>query len=77
MDETSRSSKQQRHPEKWIVNESKLKRKSGKAYVSRQTKKEVPTRDPCICKQKCFIKLGMEVINQIFHNFWDTGDYNM
>ena len=42
MEEKGRSRKRQRQPEKWIVNECKKKRNSGKAYVSRHTKKEVP-----------------------------------
>ena len=67
MEEKGRSRKRQRQPEKWIANECKKKRNSGKGYVSRHTKKEVPARtvgDPCTCRLKCFEKLGMDVIEQ-------------
>ena len=80
MEEKGRSRKRQRQPEKWIVNECKKKKNSGKFYVSRHTKKEVPARtigDPCTCRLKCFEKVGMDVIEQFFCNFWDIGNYNV
>jgi hypothetical protein len=79
MEEKGRSRKRQRQPEKWIVNECK-KRNSGKVYVSRHTKKDVPARtigDPCTCRRKSFEKLGMDVIEQSFCNFWGIEDYNV
>jgi hypothetical protein len=79
MEEKGRSRKRQRQPEKWIVNQCKKKRNSGNS-VSRHTKMEVPARaigDPCTCRLKCFEKLGMDVIEQIFCNFWDIGIYNV
>ena len=75
MEEKGRSRKRQRQPAKWIVNECKKKRNSGKGYVSRHTKKEVPARtigDPCTCRLKCFEKLGMDVIEQIFFVIFGT-----
>jgi hypothetical protein len=80
MEEKVRSRKRRRQPEKWIVSECKKKRNSGKAYVSRHTEKEVPAHtlgDPGTCRLKCFEKLGMDVIEQIFCNFWNIGDYNV
>lgn len=55
----------------WQKNACKVKRNSGSAYVSRNTKREVVARKigpPCNCG--CFEKIGAEQISNIFESFW-------
>lgn len=62
----------------WQKNACKVKRNSGSAYVSRNTKREVVARKigpPCNCG--CFEKIGAEQISNIFESFWQIRNYDL
>lgn len=68
-----------RDTQKWKKVETKRKRDSGIAYISRSTQKCVPARQmglPCSCASKCFEKVGLENAKNIFKDFWEMGNYN-
>ena len=68
-------------PENWAKNIAKSNRDKGLAYVSQTSKKEMPPKKlgaPCTCKEKCFEKVTMPKIQEIFDNYWKAGsDYSM
>ncbi|XP_042241301.1 uncharacterized protein LOC121878935 isoform X1 [Homarus americanus] len=67
----------ERRVDEWAQEVAKRKRNLGEEYVSYSTKKVVKARQvgpPC--PDGCFDKLGRDMINTIFTNFWAIGDYN-
>ena len=74
----TRSRKKVRRPEMWAQNISKKLRNTGQAYVSRGTKQQVVTRavgEPC--HDGCFMKVTRPVIDLLFKEFWDIGDFDL
>ena len=69
------------HPESWAKNVAKANRDRGLAYISQGSKKMIPPKKvgpPCDCKDKCFDRVTMPKIEEIFNNFWAAGsDYSM
>ena len=57
---------------------AKRARNTGKAYISRDTGKQVPARvvgPPC--KDNCFDKIGPDKIKEIYDNFWSIANYDL
>ena len=81
---TKKAKKRLRNPEKWAKKVAKEARNTGKAYTYKSKKDgSIKTSDPreigppCKCTLKCYTKLGMSKIEEIFKNFWAIGDYNV
>ena len=68
-------------PENWAKNVSKTNRNKGLAYISQGSKKVIAAKKvgaPCACQNKCFEKVTMPKIQEIFDNFWAAGsEYSM
>lgn len=65
--------------EKWKKSVAKKKRNSGETYTSQKTNKQIAARtigEPCTCTNKCYDKIGVDNIQDIFTNFWGLGDYD-
>ena len=61
-----RGRKRSRNPTEWKENIAKKKRNLGQAYVSIKTGKEVrPRRVGQPCRDGCFTKITMPVVNKI------------
>lgn len=74
----STSRKRVAKPELWKKTVAKKQRDSGESYISVTTKRQVDARSvgpPCSCSNKCFEKIGMDNIQDIFQNFWAIGDH--
>ena len=72
--------KRPRNPDSWKQNKAKKARNSGEEYQSRNTGRTVPARrvgNPCSCQKQCFDVIGMDAINAIHSEFWDTGDHTL
>ncbi|KAJ4429847.1 hypothetical protein ANN_22051 [Periplaneta americana] len=72
------SREHQRHVEKWINVQAKIKRNKSESYISTKTSRHVQARDigpPCTCG--CLNALGMEKIQRVFRNLWKLGDYDL
>ena len=72
--------KRSRNEAEWEKNVAKRRRNLGLAYTSHTTKKAVSGRtigQACKCSKKCFDIVGYENIQQLFKDFWDTGDWDM
>lgn len=76
--QSPRGRKRERKPHTWAKKKSKVKRDSGQTYVSRATQQRVEAREigqPC--RDGCFTRLTMPVIEHVFREFWEIGDYNL
>lgn len=61
----------------WAHEKAKRLRNLGKEYFSYSTGKKIPARkigEPC--KDGCFAKLGVDVVEDVFKRFWEIGDYD-
>ena len=71
-----RARKRARDIQNWAQNIAKRKRNSGEAYVSRTTRREVPTRSIGIpCRDGCFDKITQPIVNEIHKEFWEIRDF--
>ncbi|KAK3884060.1 hypothetical protein Pcinc_011648 [Petrolisthes cinctipes] len=70
--------KREPHPEKWIKNVAKEKRNKGEEYVSCSGKKRpMPARAiGTPCNDGCFDKVTAPVVNKLFYDFWNIGDFD-
>lgn len=71
--------RKRRDETQWKRNLAKRKRNSGQEYVGLNTGKTVAAKQvgpPCGCPKGCFLKLGEEVVQRIFSEYWKMGDYN-
>lgn len=69
--------KRKRRPENWKQSIRKKMRNEGKAYYSDVAKKQIEERKigpPC--RDRCFDKVTMPVIEALFKEFWDIGNYD-
>ena len=74
------SRKRKRNEEDWLANKAKRQRNLGQEYISKNTKKTVPKRElgpPCNCKNKCYEKVGIDIINTVHQQYWSCGDPNI
>ncbi|XP_068226262.1 uncharacterized protein [Palaemon carinicauda] len=61
----------------WKKYAAKIQRDAGQEYVSRATGKEVAAKkigNPC--RDGCFDKISMPVIQEVFSDFWGVADYD-
>ncbi|XP_069697042.1 uncharacterized protein [Periplaneta americana] len=75
---SDRGKKRKRDPNNWRRNLAKLKRNSGRGYVSPITGNEVKEKvfrkvNKC-CRKRCFEIINYEEQKDCFTAFWDTGD---
>ncbi|CAH2087500.1 unnamed protein product [Euphydryas editha] len=71
------SKKRPQNTFKWKQNVSKMLRNTGKAYVSCNTKKQVPTRvikDACKCRLKCAENVDDIDRKALFEKYWLIGN---
>ena len=71
--------KRKGNPKLWKTSVAKKKRDSGEAYVSAYTNKQMPARrvgPDCKCPKKCYEKIGMACIQEIFDNYWVLADHS-
>lgn len=74
----TRKRKRVKRPEKWAQNVAKQLRNRGQAYTSVFTKKQVSARTigkPC--KDGCFDKVKRRVIEILFKEFWEIGNFDL
>ena len=74
----SRGRERKRDENSWVKTCAKHARNTGKAYISRDTGKQVPARavgPPC--KDNCFDKIGPDKIKEIYDNFWSIANYDL
>lgn len=76
--ESSSGRKRARQVSWWKKTVSTVKRNTGQAYVSRTTKQPVEAcsiRPPC--RDGCFNKVPRSVNEEVFKEFWETGNYDL
>ena len=76
----SQTRKRKRNEDDWLVNKAKKLRNLGQEYVSKSNKKTVSKRNvgpPCNCKDKCYDRVGRDNIQDIFDQYWKSGDRNI
>ena len=74
----TRKRKRIKRPDKWAQNVAKQLRNRGQAYTSVFTKKPVSARTigkPC--KDGCFDKVKRRVIEILFKEFWEIGNFDL
>lgn len=62
----------------WNREKCKRRRNTGRMYISDKTGKSVAAKilgPRCMCKNKCWARIE-EYKEEIFHSFWDLGDFN-
>ena len=65
-----------RNAANWQQNIAKKKRNSGEAYTSRWSGKEVAKRSVgAPCKDDCFTRISMPIVNLLHEEFWAIGDF--
>ncbi|MPC22410.1 hypothetical protein E2C01_015425 [Portunus trituberculatus] len=72
------SRKRGRQCNEWRSSVAKRKRNRGEAYISCVTGRQVAARrvgQPC--RDGCFDKITMPVLNEIHRQFWATGDFDL
>lgn len=63
----------------WKKNVAKKQRNLGLQYESQKTKRNVEARkigDPCNCQRKCFDIVGNINIENLFREYWASGDWD-
>ena len=78
-DEQQRKRRKVAEPSEWKKNVARTKRNKGEEYVSERTGKTMRARKigaPCTCKEKCFEKVTMPVIEKLFKDFWALGNFD-
>lgn len=75
---SSNDRKRARRSERWVKSVVKRKRNTGQSYVSRTTNELVEARVIGLpCNDGCFGKVTRHVIEAVFTEFWDIGDYDL
>lgn len=69
--------KRKNTPSKWVKNIAKLRRNSGKEYVSVKTRRRVTSREiGAPCRDGCFDKVSLPVVRTLFSDFWALASYD-
>ena len=76
------SRKKLRRPHTWYKNKKKADKNSGVEYISKTSKNEMQIRrakrvgPPCTCRQKCYVKVGEQNVQNLFKGYYELPTYN-